>query len=29
MPLNGVDILEGHTESPTFTKLQALRWLLH
>lgn len=24
-----VDILEGHTESPTFTKPQALRWLLH
>jgi len=24
-----VDILEGRIESPTFTKLQALRWLLH
>lgn len=24
-----VDILDGHTESPTFTKLHALRWLLH
>lgn len=24
-----IDILEGRTESATFTKLQALRWLLH